>query len=476
MKMTNLPHHKNKLYQAVYDKNVNEVARLIPLSRSKSNRTEALRLAAFMGNHEIVKLLAPVSDCHKAVVGAVSSNDQASFDLLLEMSPNSDQTQALQNAAEFNKIEFVKKLLPYANPNCNEWQCPLLKAAWNGQVESLKLLLSVYDPKRFNSKALQVTAVSPSTHEIGKWMCMEVLYDISDVPAAITGLKREGWKDNIKNLKAFGRYHMHQNTPDPLYEQTYKQVNTSKLYRAVRNCDAAEVKRLIPISDPTDQSYSALITAIVNNDTQCTQLLLPFYPWNEKTEYLDTAAQNGCIDVLHILLPFATAQQINSAFVVALVNNHVSCSDVLKPLVSDAHIWAPPIIEYYLPSHGHLFALQTLIEMAGTKNVSPKCIGNAARYRHMGCVKELMKYFDPKECESFALRSILDNDTNANSEMLRFLYPLSDPTVAMDVMHKNGEIENCKRLEIFQQRILEENLRNHTAEAYNKASEPLRKI
>lgn len=71
--MTNRPHNKNKLYQAVYDKNVNEVARLIPLSRSKSNRTEALQWAAFMGNHEIVKLLAPVSDCHEAVVGAVSS-------------------------------------------------------------------------------------------------------------------------------------------------------------------------------------------------------------------------------------------------------------------------------------------------------------------------------------------------------------------------------------------------------------------
>lgn len=448
----------NKLYEAVYDKNVDEVARLLPLSRSRKKRTDALRLAAFTGHHEIVKLLAPVSDCHEAVVGAVYSNDHRSCDLLLKMSPNSDQTRALQRAAEFNQIEFVKKLLPYANPSCSEWDCPLLKAAWNGQVESVQLLLSVYDPKRFNSKALQVTAVPCSTHDIGKWMCMELLYDVSDVPAAMKGLKNEGWDENIENLEAFGRHHMHSNTPDPLHEQTYKQVNTSKLHRAVKHQDTAEVERLIPISDPTDQSYSALITAIINNDTRCTQLLVPFYPWNEKTEYLKTAAQHGCIDVLKILLPLATPDQINSAFVGALKNNQVECSDFLKSLVTNAHLWAPKLIEYELPTYGDLFALQTLIEMAGTNNVSPKCIGNAAKYNHIHCVKELIKHFDPKECESYALQAMISNHMDADRKIMQFLYPLCDASAALKALQEKGDISSYKKLEIVQQQMLEKNL------------------
>ena len=468
----------SKLHQAVSDKNPDEVARLIPLSRSKKKRTDALCLAAFMGNHEIVKLLAPVSDCHQAVVGSVHSNDHLSFDLLLKMSPNSDQTRALAVAAEFNKIEFVKKLLPYANPNCDEWTCPLLKAAWSGHVESLQLLLSVYDPKRFNSEALQVVAEPSSTHNIGKWMCMEVLYEISDVNAAINDLKNKQWDESVKDLEAFGRYHRHEksNSQDPLHQQIYTQVNSSKLYRAVKCDNVKDVRRLIPISDPTHHNFSALTTAIIGNQTQCVELLLPFYQWSEDTNYLTRAAAYGCLDVLKILLPYANPEQINEAFVGALKGNHIPCADVLKPLVTNAHIWAPKLIEYELPTYGHLLAIQTLIEMVGTKNVSPNCIGNAAKYRHINCVKELIKYFSPQEYESFALQSMISNHMNADSFMMQFLYPLCDPSSALSALREKGDWEGYKKLERVQQDMLKRNLQQTLHQTTSSPDAPVRKM
>lgn len=469
----------NKLHQAVSDKNLDEVLRLIPLSRSREKRTKALRLAAFMGNHEIVKLLAPVSDCHEAVVGSVCSNDHQSFDLLLKMSPNSDQTQALAAAAEFNKIEFVKKLLSYANPNCDKWTCPLLKAAWNGQVESLQLLLSVYDPKRFNSKALQVVAVPSSTHNIGKWMCMELLYDISDVDLAISELKKQDWDENAKNLEAFGHYRRNEksNSQDSLHQQTYREVNTSKLHRAVRYNKIEEVQYLIPISDPSDQNHSALLTAIIGNQTQCVELLLPFYKWNQETDYLTRAAQHDCVDVLKILLPLATPDQINAAFVGALKNNHVECSDFLKPLVTNAHLWAPKLIEYDLPTYGCLFAIQELIEMVGIENVSPNCIGNAAKYSHINCVQELIKYFSPKEFESFALQSMISNHMGANHLMMQFLYPLCDASTALNALREKGDWSGYKKLELVQQDMLQKKMHETLHQINNSnLNSPIRKM
>lgn len=117
------------LIEAAEQGNLEEIQRLIPISYPKSQDNAALTWAVNKNHLEGVKSLAPVCD---VVI-------------------------ALSVAAEWGRVECLRILIDFANPN--ELIYAAGDAAYEGHMEALQFLLQHCDPKEAESYPLQMAAM-----------------------------------------------------------------------------------------------------------------------------------------------------------------------------------------------------------------------------------------------------------------------------------------------------------------------------
>lgn len=117
------------LIKAAEDGNLSEIQRLIPIASPKTQNSSALTWVVNKNNVEGVKLLAGVCDVNIP----------------------------LSCAAEWNRVECLKVLIPFATEEEKVFAAG--DAAFLGQMDSLKLLVAHCDPKGHNSFPLQMAAM-----------------------------------------------------------------------------------------------------------------------------------------------------------------------------------------------------------------------------------------------------------------------------------------------------------------------------
>lgn len=82
--------------------------------------------------------------------------------------------------------------------------------------------------------------------------------------------------------------------------------NNTLLIKAASAGNAAEVRRLIPISDPKDIASDALAWAAARGNVQCVELLIPVSnPKAWGSEALRWAVENGRTQCMDVLYPFS---------------------------------------------------------------------------------------------------------------------------------------------------------------------------
>lgn len=98
-----------------------------------------------------------------------------------------NNTHLLLKAVMNNDVDEVKRLIPISDPKAS-YSVALIEAAQNGHVECVKLLIPVSDPKEMNSMALFGAALN------GHVECVKLLIPVSDVDAAVRCVKEQGEK------------------------------------------------------------------------------------------------------------------------------------------------------------------------------------------------------------------------------------------------------------------------------------------
>ncbi|WP_447896642.1 ankyrin repeat domain-containing protein [Stenotrophomonas acidaminiphila] len=166
-------------------------------------------------------------------------------------------TRDLQRAALNGDVDEVKRLIPVSDPKADD-SYALSIAAMNGHLECVKALIPVSDPKADESEALKLAA------ERGHADCVELLIPVSDPKADESGAMR----------RAAGRGHAHCvklliPVSDP------KADDCNALQWAAENGHVVCVKLLIPVSDPKADDSWALRGAAMYGHTECVKLLIP---------------------------------------------------------------------------------------------------------------------------------------------------------------------------------------------------------
>lgn len=112
--------------------------------------------------------------------------------------------------------------------------------------------------------------------------------------------------------------------------------NTTLLIQAATIGDAAEVQRLIPVSDPKFDDSRALRTAAEKGHFECVKLLAAVSdPKSMNSKALEWAAYIGHLEMLQFLIPLCNPKDRNSySLQMALYGKHLDCLDELIP-VSD---------------------------------------------------------------------------------------------------------------------------------------------
>lgn len=127
---------------------------LWPLSDPNSGSGEALALAARSGDVDRMRWMvqhgsdpmAGSSSALRTLITHASNAPNAAFDLLWELSnPAHLDSKDFLLAVKANRLEWVEKMLPHANPDANA--CAPLRAAANmGELELMQLLIPASDP------------------------------------------------------------------------------------------------------------------------------------------------------------------------------------------------------------------------------------------------------------------------------------------------------------------------------------------
>lgn len=152
--------NKASLQFAIEDGNISEVQRLIPLLDTKEDQSGLLGWAVRSGQVECLKLLIPVCD------------------------PAARNSHALWWATEYGHYDMVDLLLPLAqNQDIVHGIVPI--AARNGFTDIVELLLPYCDSAVRHTDALRQAAL------FGRWDCVDVLWDTSDVDAVLAQLKQQ---------------------------------------------------------------------------------------------------------------------------------------------------------------------------------------------------------------------------------------------------------------------------------------------
>ncbi len=110
--------------------------------------------------------------------------------------------------------------------------------------------------------------------------------------------------------------------------------NTQLLIQAAERGDAAEVQRLIPISEPSFNSSWALQVAASDGYVDCVQLLIPVSePKTKNSVTLRAAARSGHAQCVALLIPVSDPKVYGSvALRIAAENGHTQCVELLYPV------------------------------------------------------------------------------------------------------------------------------------------------
>lgn len=102
--------------------------------------------------------------------------------------PKHNDSLALQVAASYGHTDCVKLLIPVSDPKTND-SAALGWAARYGSIECLKLLIAVSDTQSNNSVALRTAVLN------GHTQCVDLLYGVSDVHAALKHLQHNNMNE-----------------------------------------------------------------------------------------------------------------------------------------------------------------------------------------------------------------------------------------------------------------------------------------
>lgn len=102
--------------------------------------------------------------------------------------PKNNESLALQVAASYGHTECVKLLIPVSDPKAND-STALGWAGRYGSTECLKLLIPVSNTKANDSVALRAAVLN------GHTQCVDALYGVSDVHAALKHLQQNNMNE-----------------------------------------------------------------------------------------------------------------------------------------------------------------------------------------------------------------------------------------------------------------------------------------
>jgi len=105
--------------------------------------------------------------------------------------------------------------------------------------------------------------------------------------------------------------------------------NTKFLIQAAEKGDAAEVQRLIPLSDPKTYNSQALHRSAYYGHADCVQLLIPV---SDPCDILKWAARFGHAECVDLLIPVSHPEVCNGALIEAAAEGHVECVKRLIPV------------------------------------------------------------------------------------------------------------------------------------------------
>lgn len=103
--------------------------------------------------------------------------------------PRAHDSRALQCAARYGYTQCVELLIPVSDPKAGNNEA-LRWGAMNGHTQCVELLIPVSDPKAMDSQALQ------SAVRYGHTQCFELLYSVSDPEVALERLQDSYLKDD----------------------------------------------------------------------------------------------------------------------------------------------------------------------------------------------------------------------------------------------------------------------------------------
>lgn len=266
-----LAENSDALCLAARNGDIDEVRRLIPISDPSVYNYQPLTWAVHYRYTDILRELIPVSDINRS--GALQ--------------------RLLEQTAVNGDVPSLKLLLSYHQTVCSDvcFNTILTHAVDSENIEYLKILLPLCDPKHNGSEALK--------HAIRykRIQAVELLLPLSD-------------SDGVNA--------------------------TSLLLDVVKNKNPHYTALLLPISDPKHNNSEALRIAASNNYVETVKLLIPASdPQANNSQALLAAVENQAVECVRLLIPVSNPQANNSqALLAAVASNNVDCVRMLVP-VSD---------------------------------------------------------------------------------------------------------------------------------------------
>lgn len=213
--------------------------------------------------------------------------------------------------------------------------------------------------------------------------------------------------------------------------------NTEALCAAAQSGDLAEVKRLIPLSNPLDNDSEALQKAAAGGHVACVRLLLPVSdPQAQDGMALYLASSGGFAECVRLLAPHSDAAAFKgSALTSAVFNDHHECVAILAPLCGP--------------------------------EICRKALLDAVRKNSFRSAEVLWPYVNEKFRSTRPLANALERK---QEEMIAFLIPRSNLRTTLTWM-RNNVYGNTEQLEEIIAQQLNAKIHKHIGEGPTKKTD-----
>lgn len=197
------------------------------------------------------------------------------------------------------------------------------------------------------------------------------------------------------------------------------ETNTQQLLEAATTGKVDEMRRLIPISDPTFNGSEALLTAARMGHTECVELLIPVSDCAVNDSLaLRWAARYGYEDCVKLLRPVSNLEADGEGFPpvrLAAEWGHDTC----VPLLITSSVELNSGALHAAAARGHATCVQHLLPVANPALGDTTPLEVAARGGHLECVQLLLPVSPPGRALAFAL-------VHGEDLCAEVLYPHSD--------------------------------------------------